>query len=252
MELHTKNCHKWIDVDFRKNQIQISLNLYYGWLRKTWYKIWLWIKRGKSNCSSFKQTWPRRFIGHQWLLINVSFAHMNFLINTPPCLSPFIPFSGFHLPRLRHSLASVAGMAHNSRGGCLQGGGPATTSLSVFLGVVRRPCQESEVPRWRWGAVLGHCPRASSSALHGRGQFFVGPGEEPVHVRKGQVGGLQQRPPWRGSLFSSTRRKKRSMRIEVTTLAITPATILKTMRQVMKPWRTRFVLVPSHFTNQLF
>jgi hypothetical protein len=116
MELHTKNCHKWIDVDFRKNQIQISSNLYYGWLRKTWYKIWLWIKRGKSNCSSFKQTWPRRFIGDRWLLINVSFAHMNFLINTPPCLSPFIPFSGFHLPRLRHSLASVAVMAHNSRG----------------------------------------------------------------------------------------------------------------------------------------
>jgi hypothetical protein len=33
-------------------------------------------------------------------------------------------------------------------------------------------------------------PRASSSTLHGRGWFFVGLGEEAVHARKGQVGGL--------------------------------------------------------------
>jgi hypothetical protein len=52
-------------------------------------------------------------------------------------------------------------------------------------------------------------PRASSSAVHGRGLFFVGPGKEAVHVRKGQVGGLQRHPPWRGRFFSSTRRKKR-------------------------------------------
>jgi hypothetical protein len=31
MELHTKKCHKWIDVDFRKVQKQISSNLDYGW-----------------------------------------------------------------------------------------------------------------------------------------------------------------------------------------------------------------------------
>jgi hypothetical protein len=60
-------------------------------------------------------------------------------------------------------------------------------------------------------------PRASSSALHGRGRFFVGPGEEAVHTRKGQVGGLQRCPPWRGRVFSSTRRKKRSTRIVVST-----------------------------------
>jgi hypothetical protein len=40
-------------------------------------------------------------------------------------------------------------------------------------------------------------------------------GEEAIHARKGQVGGLQRRPPWRGRVFSSTRRKKRSMHIEV-------------------------------------
>jgi hypothetical protein len=58
-------------------------------------------------------------------------------------------------------------------------------------------------------------PRAYSSSLHGRGRFFVGPGEEAVHTRKGQVGRLQRRPPWRGKVFSSTRWKKRSTRIEV-------------------------------------
>jgi hypothetical protein len=36
-----EKCHKWIDVDFRKIQKQISLNLDYGWWRKMWYKIWL-------------------------------------------------------------------------------------------------------------------------------------------------------------------------------------------------------------------
>jgi hypothetical protein len=34
MELHTKKCHKQIDVDFRKNHKQISSNLDYGWRRK--------------------------------------------------------------------------------------------------------------------------------------------------------------------------------------------------------------------------
>jgi hypothetical protein len=32
--IHTKKCHKWIDVDFRKIQKQISSNLDYGWRRK--------------------------------------------------------------------------------------------------------------------------------------------------------------------------------------------------------------------------
>jgi hypothetical protein len=31
MELHMKKCHKWIDVDFRKIQKQMSSNLDYGW-----------------------------------------------------------------------------------------------------------------------------------------------------------------------------------------------------------------------------
>jgi hypothetical protein len=55
----------------------------------------------------------------------------------------------------------------------------------------------------------------SSFALHGSGWFFVGLGEEAVHVRKGQVGRLQRLPPWRCNVFSSTRRKKQSTRIEV-------------------------------------
>jgi hypothetical protein len=54
-------------------------------------------------------------------------------------------FSGFLLPRLRRSLISVAGMAA-TLGEVLQGGGPAATSSSAFLGVVRRSRQESEVP----------------------------------------------------------------------------------------------------------
>jgi hypothetical protein len=58
-------------------------------------------------------------------------------------------------------------------------------------------------------------PHASFSALHGRGRFFVVPGDEVVHARKAQVGGLQRLPPWRGRVFSSTQRKKRSTRIEV-------------------------------------
>jgi hypothetical protein len=44
-------------------------------------------------------------------------------------------------------------------------------------------------------------PRPSSSALHGRGRFFVSPGEEAVHACKAQVGGLQRRPPWRGRVL---------------------------------------------------
>jgi hypothetical protein len=39
-----------------------------------------------------------------------------FLINALPCLPPSIPFSGFHLPRLRRSLVSVACMARKSKG----------------------------------------------------------------------------------------------------------------------------------------
>jgi hypothetical protein len=54
-----------------------------------------------------------------------------------------------------------------------------------------------------------------SSVLHGRGRFFVGLGEEAIHACKGQVGGLQRRPPWRSRVFFSMRRKKRSTRIEV-------------------------------------
>jgi hypothetical protein len=34
MELHTKKSHKWIDVDFRKIQKQMSSNLDYGWRTK--------------------------------------------------------------------------------------------------------------------------------------------------------------------------------------------------------------------------
>jgi hypothetical protein len=37
--------------------------------------------------------------------------------------------------------------------------------------------------------------------LHGRGWFFVSLGEEAIHARKGQVGGLQRRTPWRGRVF---------------------------------------------------
>jgi hypothetical protein len=58
-----EKCRKWIDVDFRKIQKQISSNLDYSWRRKMWYKIRLQIKKGKANCSSFEQTWPRPFIG---------------------------------------------------------------------------------------------------------------------------------------------------------------------------------------------
>jgi hypothetical protein len=104
IELHTKKCHKWIDVEFRKIQKQISLNLEYSWRRKTWYKIWLQIKRGKANCSSFEQTWPRPFIGDECLLIIVSFVHPNLfnklsalpyafypLLLLPPSSSPLQP-----------------------------------------------------------------------------------------------------------------------------------------------------------------
>jgi hypothetical protein len=82
-----------------------------------WYKIWLQIKSGKANCSSFEQTWPRPFIGDECLLIIVSFLHPTFLINALSCLPPSIPFSGFRLPRLRCSLVSIAGMARDPRGG---------------------------------------------------------------------------------------------------------------------------------------
>jgi hypothetical protein len=98
MELHTKKCHKWIDVDFRKIQKQISSHLDYGWRRKTWYKIWLQIKRGKANCSSFEQTWPRPFISDECLLIIVSFAHLN-LFNKRSAL----PFALYPLLRLSPS-----------------------------------------------------------------------------------------------------------------------------------------------------
>jgi hypothetical protein len=55
----------------------------------------LQIKRGKANCSSFEQTWPRPFIRDGWLLIIVSFVHMN-LFNKCSAL----PFAFYPLLRL--------------------------------------------------------------------------------------------------------------------------------------------------------
>jgi hypothetical protein len=102
-----EKCHKWIDVDFRKIQKQISSNLDYGWLRKMWYKNRLQIKRGKENCSSFENTWPRPFIGDECLLIIVSFAHSNFFNKRSALPSAFYPLlrlppsSSPSQPRLR-------------------------------------------------------------------------------------------------------------------------------------------------------
>jgi hypothetical protein len=107
MELHTNKCHKWINVDFRKNQKQISSNMDYDWLRKMWYKIWLQIKRGKANYSSFEQTWPRPFIGDECLLTIASFAHPNFFNKRSALPSAFYPLlwlppsSSSSQPRLR-------------------------------------------------------------------------------------------------------------------------------------------------------
>jgi hypothetical protein len=54
------------------------------------------LKGEKSNCSSFKQTWPRPFIGDESLLIIVSFAHPN-LFNKrsalPSALCPLLRLS---------------------------------------------------------------------------------------------------------------------------------------------------------------
>jgi hypothetical protein len=54
MELHTKKCHKWIDVDFRK-------------IQKKYHQIWItddgekpdakfdYRLKGETNCSSFER-----------------------------------------------------------------------------------------------------------------------------------------------------------------------------------------------------
>jgi hypothetical protein len=133
------------------------------------------------------------------------------------------------------------------------------------------PHQESEVSRWRTGVILARSPRASSLVLHGRGRFFVSPGEEVVHVRKGQVGRTPATPAMERQGFFPRREGRRGPRALrwartppattwakewccytssplVTTPTTTPATILKTMRQVLKPSRT---ICPCTFTSSL-
>jgi hypothetical protein len=147
----------------------------------------LHIKRGKANCSLFKQTWPRPSIGDRCLLIIVSCAHPNLSNKCFALPSAFytpirLPLSSSPShPRLRRRYGP------RLKGKVLQGGGPADTSPSVFLSAVRRPRQESEVPRWRRWAVQACHTRASSSALHGRGRLFVGPGGEAVHAHKAKL-----------------------------------------------------------------
>jgi hypothetical protein len=47
-----KNVINELMLILEKLQKQISSNLDYGWWRKTWYKIWMQIKRGKAYYSS--------------------------------------------------------------------------------------------------------------------------------------------------------------------------------------------------------
>jgi hypothetical protein len=51
----------------------------------------LQIKRGKANCSSYEQTWPRPFIGDECLLNIVSFAHPNLFNKCSSLPSAFYP-----------------------------------------------------------------------------------------------------------------------------------------------------------------
>jgi hypothetical protein len=110
------------------------------------------------------------FIGDAWLLIWVSFAPLNLFNKHSAPPSAFYP-----LLRLPPSSSPLQGWSA-TLGEILQGGSLAATSLFVFLNVVRRPRQESEVSLWWRGVIPAHRPRASSSVLHGRGWFFVGPG----------------------------------------------------------------------------
>jgi hypothetical protein len=48
-------------------------------------------------------------------------------------------------------------------------------------------------------------PSLSFSALHGRGRFFVGQGEEAVHARKAKLADSSDvLHAWRSKVFSST------------------------------------------------
>jgi hypothetical protein len=108
MELHTKKCHKWIDVDFRKIQKQISSNLDYGWRRNMWHKIWL-----KGEKQIVLHSAPPLH-GDWWLLIIVSFAHPNLFnkCSAPPSafypLLQLSPSSAPSQPRLLHSVRADA------------------------------------------------------------------------------------------------------------------------------------------------
>jgi hypothetical protein len=51
----------------------------------------LQINRGKANRSSFEKTWPRPFIGDGWLLIIISFAHLNLFNKHSAPHSAFYP-----------------------------------------------------------------------------------------------------------------------------------------------------------------
>jgi hypothetical protein len=94
---------RWFYKNSKTNIIKFGLRL----MEKMWYKIWLQIKRGKANFSSFEQTWPRPFIGDGCLFIIVSFAHPN-LFNKGYALRSSIypllrlpPSSSLSQPRLR-------------------------------------------------------------------------------------------------------------------------------------------------------
>jgi hypothetical protein len=118
----------------------------------------------------------------------------------------------------------------------------------------------------------------SSSALHGRGRFFVGPGRKLYTRVRAKFADSSDTRHGEAKFFSSTRRKKWSTRIEVSADSssddpgrrvvlvdlisfgddsgnnsgddsdTTPVMILETMRQVLKPSRT---ICPCTFTSSL-
>jgi hypothetical protein len=143
--------------------------------------------KGKSKLFFIRIDLARPFIGDAWLLIHISFAPPNLFneLSTPP--------SAFRLPHL---------CRRDGRwlyGEVLQGGGPAATSLLVFLSVVCHSRQESEVPRWWRGAVLA-CRRvclpqrsmeeAGSLSARGRKSYTRARAKlaDSSNARKGEAG----------------------------------------------------------------
>jgi hypothetical protein len=175
----------------------------------------LQIKRGKANCSSFEQTWPRPFIGNRCLLIIVSFVHLNLFNKHHPAFRLLSPSPVFAF------LISVVASCPSQIWPATLGGGSARRMPRGHVPVRLPRCCPLPPPR-EWGSAVTKRSRPSAPPLC----VFLGapwkrsvlrrPGARKQYTRaRAKLADSSDARHGEAGFFSSTRRKKRSTRNEV-------------------------------------